>query len=351
MVNGQCEIFGEAPKPTQSRSNGMLTVGLAPHATIAGPPRAVGNFAGSGYHMEWHDFFAVRESAWETSSRLSGIELCLNLNGDGYVEDAGNRLKFSSATSGFYRRLEAPLVGRRKVNQHHEFLTVNFSGAFLAKHLAGMEAKLHPLVRDAVEKKSQRAAPPSTVRLTADLQQIVATLRHPPVCEAAQPLWYQCKALELAVTFFFQPPPEEEFFCTRQHRLAQERVEQVIFLLKQKLADPFSLEELGRKIGCSPAYLSRTFSGQTGQTISQYLRRLRMEKAAELLRLRELNVTEVALEVGYSSPSHFSQVFHETFGCCPGLYPIRTVTNLPAGAKLENIESPVIGTVSRHRTN
>ena len=80
------------------------------------------------------------------------------------------------------------------------------------------------------------------------------------------------KALELAVTFLVQPPPEEELFCTRQQRVAQERVEQVIFLLKQNLANPPGLEELGKKIGCSHFYLSRIFSAQTGQTITQYLR-------------------------------------------------------------------------------
>ena len=139
-----------------------------------------------------------------------------------------------------------------------------------------------------------------------------------------QPVWYQCKALELAVTFLVKP--EEEFFCTRQQRLAQERVEQVIFLLQQNLAEPPSLENLGRKIGCSHFYLSRIFSTQTGQTITQYLRQLRLERAAELLKSREYNVTEVALEVGYNSLSHFSAAFQETFGCCPELYPLATTT-------------------------
>ena len=61
-------------------------------------------------------------------------------------------------------------------------------------------------------------------------------------------------------------------------------------------------------------------------TIPQYTRQLRMERAAELLRSGKFNVTEAALEVGYASLSHFSQAFHETFGCCPGLYPLRTPT-------------------------
>lgn len=320
-----------------SGGNAPFTENAAWRTVGAGWQRVFGSFKGTGYSIEWHDFYAQREFDWGASFHPGAVELCLNLDGNGYVEGAGDRQEFAPATAGFYRRLEAPLIGRRLAGQRHEFLTVEFSNAFLARHLAGTEAKLHPLVRAALENKPQPSGPAAAMRLTADQQQIVATLRQPPVYAAAQPMWYQCKALELAVTFFFQPPPEEEFFCTRQHRLAQERVEQVIFLLKQKLAEPFSLEELGRKIGCSPFYLSRTFSNQTGQTISQYLRRLRMDKAAELLRLGELNVTEVALEVGYASPSHFSQTFHETFGCCPGLYPIRTVTNLPAETKLGKI--------------
>ncbi len=61
-------------------------------------------------------------------------------------------------------------------------------------------------------------------------------------------------------------------------------------------------------------------------TLPQYLRKTRMERAAELLRSGDFNVTEAALEVGYSSLSHFSLAFHQTFGCCPGLYPLATPT-------------------------
>ncbi|MCI0541633.1 MAG: helix-turn-helix transcriptional regulator, partial [Verrucomicrobiales bacterium] len=87
-----------------------------------------------------------------------------------------------------------------------------------------------------------------------------------------------------------------------------------------------SLDELGRLVGCSPFYLSRLFSQEAGLTIQQYVRQGRMERAAELLRTGQCNVTEAALEVGYNSLSHFSSAFHATFGCCPGLYPLKTET-------------------------
>lgn len=312
------------PSSRRSRGGADFSEAGAWRDVGAGWQPIYGSFRGMGYSIEWHDFFAKREFDWAASFHPGCVELCLNLAGSGFVEGRGGKTEFSPNTAGFYHRTQEPLVAKRAMEQRHQFLTVEFSCPFLAKHLAGAEAMLHPLVRAAVQGNPHELVSGTTARLTAAQHQIIATLRQPPVYAAAQPVWYQCKALELAVTFLMQP--EQEFFCTRQQRLAQERVEQVIFLLKQNLAAPPSLEELGKKIGCSHFYLSRIFSAQTGQTMTQYLRQLRMEKAAELLRSGEYNVTEAALEVGYSSLSHFSQAFHETFGCCPGLYPLKTPT-------------------------
>jgi AraC-like DNA-binding protein len=285
-----------------------------------------GSFRGAGYSIEWHDFYAKRELDWAASFHPDCVELCLNLDGHGFVEGRDDRVEFAPNTAGFYHHKDEPLKARRSANEQHQFLTVEFSCPFLAKHLDRMEPTLHPIVCAAIKNCPCQRVTGATVRLSASQQQLIGTLRQPPVYAAAQPLWYQCKALELAVTFLLQPPPENELFCTRQQRLAQGRVEQVIFLLGQNLASPPSLEELGKKIGCSHFYLSRIFSAQTGRTITQYLRQLRMERAAELLKSRDYNVTEAALEVGYNSLSHFSAAFHETFGCCPGLYPLKTPT-------------------------
>ncbi|HPY29154.1 MAG TPA: helix-turn-helix domain-containing protein [Verrucomicrobiota bacterium] len=288
-----------------------------------------GGFRGAGYSIEWHDFMARRELDWARSFHPGGIELCLNLEGEGFVQGNGERLTFSSNTAGFYRCDAEPLTARRMAGQRHRFLTVEFTAAFLERQLAGAKAILHPLVRAALDGNAGPVVALPPARLTTAQQQLVASLRQPPVYAAAQPVWSQCKATEMAVTFLIQPLPEAELFCTRQHRLAQERVAAVRARLQRAIANPPSLEELGREIGCSHFYLSRIFSTHTGQTIPQYLRQLRMDRAAELLRAGRFNVTEVALEVGYSSLSHFSQVFQETFGCCPGLYPLATSTQKP----------------------
>jgi AraC-like DNA-binding protein len=154
---------------------------------------------------------------------------------------------------------------------------------------------------------------------------LVESLRHCPVFKPAQEVWFRSKALEVAAQLFFRPP-EGELFCTRAQRAARERVERARAILKTAMQNPPSLEELGRQVGCSPFYLSRLFSAETGLTMQQYVRQIRLERAAELLRTGQCNVTEAALEVGYNSLSHFTVAFREAFGCCPGLYPLRTPT-------------------------
>ena len=78
-------------------------------------------------------------------------------------------------------------------------------------------------------------------------------------------------------------------------RISAERVARAKAILLDNLAEPPSLEELGRRVACSHFYLSRTFTRETGLTISQWLRRARLERAAALLRTRQCNVTEAGL--------------------------------------------------------
>ena len=285
-----------------------------------------GNVRGAGVSFEWHDFQTHGEFDWGKSFHPGSIEVCLNLAGNGRVAFNGESADFTPLTVGFYRRGEQPLRASRQAEQRHQFLTVEMSFEFLRQHLSDFASSLHPLVREIVAGQTEKSAVTAATRLTSRQQQLLASLREAPVLAVAQKLWYQTKALEVAAELFFRAPGEPELFCQRQQRLSAERVEKVIALLREKLAAPPTLEEIGRAVGCSPFHLSRTFSTATGLTIPQYLRQLRMERAAELLRSGKFNVTEAALEVGYSSLSHFSQAFHETFGCCPGLYPLRTPT-------------------------
>lgn len=283
-----------------------------------------GGVLDSGVSFEWHDFKTRAPFDWGRSFHPDTVEVCLNLEGDGIISSAVTETAFTPMTVGFYRRGRQPLRGRREPNQRHQFLTIELSFGFLRQYLGEFVKSLHVVVREAVGGRGETSAVAPAMRLSSRHQQLLSSLRQAPVLALAQGAWYRAKALEAAAEFFFVAGEDEELFCHRQKRLSAERVEKVLALLNKNLAEPPSLDEIGRAVGCSAFHLSRTFSAAAGLTIPQYLRQLRMERAAELLRSGKFNVTETALEVGYSSLSHFSHAFHETFGCCPGLYPLKT---------------------------
>lgn len=290
-----------------------------------------GRFKELGLSFEWHDFQSGTDFDWARSFHPGSLELCLNLAGAAVIESKSGRVELPARSVVFYHQGTPPLTARRVAREQHQFITVEFSRAFLIDQFKTPPAGLHPAILSVLKSDSAPSLISTPASLGTSLLPLIESLRHPPVFAPAQELWFKCKAMELAAQIFFQPP-EGELFCTRQQRAARERVERVRAILKEKLSEPPALEELGRLVGCSPFYLSRLFSQEAGMTIQQYLRQIRMERAAELLRMGKCNVTEAALEVGYNSLSHFSSAFHETFGCCPGLYPLRTPTQKAGGS-------------------
>jgi AraC-like DNA-binding protein len=315
------------PKPQGAR---LQAAPGQPTPTGAGR-QLFGGFADLGVGVEWHDFRAPAGFDWASRFRAESLELCLNVSGEGTIGFGGKTLGFAPSTTGFYLPGKRELVGSRAAGQQHQFISVTFSRQFLRRHLLACDGGLHPQVEAFLQGSAPCAGVGEVRGMSPARAQSIADLLRPPVAQAARPIWYQSRVLELMVDFFFERPAEEELLCDRQKRLARERVERVVAVLRQHLAEPPSLAEIGRAAGCSPFYLSRTFSRETGLTIPQYLRKLRMERAAELLRSGNYNVTEAALEVGYSSLSHFSQAFCQTMGVCPGLYPLRPA---PTPAKL-----------------
>ncbi|HEX6893172.1 MAG TPA: helix-turn-helix transcriptional regulator, partial [Chryseolinea sp.] len=64
----------------------------------------------------------------------------------------------------------------------------------------------------------------------------------------------------------------------------------------------------------------RKIKALTGETPSQFLRTIRLKRAAELLKKKSDNVTQIAYSVGFASVSYFNKSFKERFGVTPGQY-------------------------------
>jgi len=140
----------------------------------------------------------------------------------------------------------------------------------------------------------------------------------PPVPDPGKPAWYLAKTLEmLSLHLFHQASQQEPLFCSTIKKNAHRHVREALSLLDARLTEPLDLHDLAEDVGCAPHYLSRLVKQGTGKTLSLHLRSFRIEKAASLLASNRYNITEVALEVGYQSLSHFSKAFAQEKGMTP----------------------------------
>ena len=289
-----------------------------------------GSFAREGVSIEYHNFRSEKELDWSRSFHADSLEICLNLQGSAKLRAGSNgrETRIGVRTVAYYAPAQGEnFVATRTPGDHHHFVTVELSREYLARRVGDVCPAMEAPVAAFLQGQPSASAFVVGQPMNLALQTIARALAEPPM-NAHSPagrLWYESKILELLALLLFAPDTadaesKKEMFCDRQKRISRERVEQACAILRRDLENPPSLEMLAAQVGCGTFHLSRMFSQQVGQTVPQYLRQLRLERAAQLLREGRHNVTEAATAVGYSSLSHFSKAFWEQFGCCPGLY-------------------------------
>ena len=91
--------------------------------------------------------------------------------------------------------------------------------------------------------------------------------------------------------------------------------------INEHISDPdFNVESLAEDVGISRAQLHRKMKEITGISTGEFIRNLRLEQAARLLREQKINVTQVAYAVGFNNQTHFSTVFRKRYGMSPTEY-------------------------------
>jgi signal transduction histidine kinase/DNA-binding response OmpR family regulator len=86
---------------------------------------------------------------------------------------------------------------------------------------------------------------------------------------------------------------------------------------KNILEQDFDLDKFAKKMFLSRSQLYRKLVAITGQPPGEFLRIFKLKKAANLILERKLSITQIALEVGFNSPSHFTKAFQQYFNCLP----------------------------------
>ncbi len=98
-------------------------------------------------------------------------------------------------------------------------------------------------------------------------------------------------------------------------------MERIMKVINENLNNSMlSVEMLTQEVGMSRTHLHRRIKSMTGLTPSDFIRSIRLRQAAELLKNKDLTITQVAYSVGFSSQTHFSNAFKKMYGLSPTEY-------------------------------
>lgn len=99
--------------------------------------------------------------------------------------------------------------------------------------------------------------------------------------------------------------------------------------IKSHLDQKLSLDSISRAVGSNRSSLSYLFKEETGSCVFEWIRKIRMEKACELIISTRLSLLNISLEVGYENYANFSSCYKKHFGVSPSQHRKNSRRNIP----------------------
>ena len=132
----------------------------------------------------------------------------------------------------------------------------------------------------------------------------------------------QCDALGQSLVrevlyHLLQGPQAASLFALVSHNTQLARLERVLKYLHEHYQDPLDIDHLAEMANMSSSTFHRNFKQMTASSPIQYVKKLRLSRARELLQDQGIKVKQAAAQVGYESPSQFSREFKRYFGESP----------------------------------
>ncbi|MGL4910828.1 MAG: response regulator transcription factor [Romboutsia sp.] len=130
----------------------------------------------------------------------------------------------------------------------------------------------------------------------------------------------QCNKIEDSLELIEIERNKEDYKINFKVASCRPEIKRIIVYINNNLGKKLSLDLLARLVNMNESYLSRIFKDELGMTISDYIKLIRLDKATELLKQKEMRIKDVALSIGIQDQMYFSRLFTKKFNMTPSEY-------------------------------
>jgi AraC family transcriptional regulator len=141
--------------------------------------------------------------------------------------------------------------------------------------------------------------------------------------EAGSPtgkIFGESAATMLAARLLQQHSVRTPKLASNENGLSSYTLRQILDYIRSNLSQDLSIADLAQVAGMSPYYFMRMFKKSMHVTPRQYIIQMRIDRAKELLRSRELSIVDIALQCGFTNQSHFTNLFRQLTEITPKAY-------------------------------
>lgn len=243
---------------------------------------------------------------------------CFKMAGNNILETTGGARKQLSEGSMLVAYSDTPQIVKDSSDPGEKYLMVMLvcEPDALLQPPFGLEVDQLPVLLQTILHGTSAVSADFT--MNAELISALQFLLNSDTADALSRPFLQAKSVEilcLALRNILQQEGQHERSQISERE--RQQMNEARELLRERWQDPPTQEELVRHLGMGKSHLKKCFKLLFGYSITDYVLRIRMQHAQQLLAEGHMNVSQVAWEVGYEHPCNFVTAFKRQFGLTP----------------------------------
>jgi len=272
-----------------------------------------------GIRISHSDLLYSNSNAVEWTGNIDVISMGFNLNGAVVVEqkETGKSFPVAKGQHNIFYFGDAD-SGMRNIERHSEQFMVQFSKEAFIRLTENTTDRLM-YFRDSVLEGQFSTLSARNEFIDFEMQSVINSILYCQYKGGLRKIFFLSKCIEILVlqAQMFDRAAERKYTYCKTVRDKDQIVFAKDYLVKN-IDNPPSLSGLAKIAGINEFKLKKGFKEIFGSTVFNYLTAYRMERAKNELLQKNKSITELAYELGYSSPQHFSKAFKKMYNITPG---------------------------------